>query len=163
MICRNIAGIWDLDQQQVDANKEIMKFEGQIGKSLWCVTYSQELNIIATGGADTSIKLWSLSSNNDSGSTEEQKDDKNTEDVVKSEFDIKLTEDELPFASFPSDQYFIRSLCDCKIDDVFYLFASTNIGTIYGWNSQSSEKLKYVHSRIEKPDTPTDEFSMIDI
>ena len=38
LICRNTAGVLDLENYVADSNKEMMKFEAQIGKSLWCVS-----------------------------------------------------------------------------------------------------------------------------
>lgn len=147
-----------------------MKFEAQVGKALWCVTYSKELNAIATGGADTSIKLWSLNLK-DSDEPEEEKND-DTE-ILQYDFNIKENTQNIPFEIKDSDQYFIRSLCYCMIDKHFYLFASTNLGTIYTWTNDSGEasdgsealslNLKYIHSNIANPSTPTDEFSIIDI
>ena len=165
LVCRNTAGIQDINQHTMDFNREVMKFEGQIGRALWWVDFSKDLNAIATGGADSSIKIWSLNI-----IEEENKEDKNS-DIIKSELDIKNSFDILPFKFSATDQYFIRSICHCKIGKKFYIFASTNIGTIYFWSneecrgeeSQYDIELKYIHSTIEEPSVKTAEFSIIDI
>ena len=140
-----------------------MKFEAQIGRSLWWVAYSKELNAITTGGADTSIKVWSLNISNQ----EENEND----DILKYEWDIKNSDDSLPFEFSSTDQYFIRSITHWVVGKKFYVFASTNIGTIYFWSNEEKERtedkfkidLKYIHSTIDQPEIQTKEFSIIDI
>ena len=72
------------------------------------------------------------------------------------------------------DQYYVRSLWHWIVDRTFYVFAATNLGTIYCWKNKeiSTSKLsfeniklelKYHHTIIGKPEEPTDEFSIIDI
>jgi WD40 repeat protein len=84
-----------------------MKFEGQIGRSLWTVAFSEKLGAIATGGADSSVRIWSINLSN-----EENKEGSNEPDVIKYEFDIKGSYDKLPFKFDEKDQYFIRSMAN---------------------------------------------------
>ena len=118
-----------------------------------------------TGGADTSIKLWSLNSS--------QKEETPSE-VIRYDYDIKADISKLPYTIKNHDQYFIRSLCNWIVQRTFYVFAATNIGTIYCWRNEEKEfaegkqgdiklELKYFHSSIEQPEVPTSDFSIIDI
>lgn len=161
MICRNTAGIWDIDEKAVDINREVMKFEAQIGRSLWWVAFNPQINAIATGGADTSVKIWSLNFN------EEESKENQSDDVLKYEFDVKTSYSELPFTFTDSDQYFVRSITHWVINNKFYVFASTNIGTIYSWSNEEeksqSVQLKYIHSDLSSPEELTKEFSIIDV
>mmetsp|Transcript_34273 Transcript_34273/g.39589 ORF Transcript_34273/g.39589 Transcript_34273/m.39589 type:complete len:170 (+) Transcript_34273:309-818(+) len=168
-----------------------MKFEAQIGKSLWCVSqldqtpYTQQPNAeqdnttadstslksyaIVTGGADSSLKLWSVNNANF------EEDKANEPEILKYDYDFKADLVNLPFVIRDPDQYFIRSLCYCISADIFVLFASTNLGTIYCWRNENSSdvktenevkfnlNLKYVHSTLEDPSVFTDEYSIIDL
>ena len=122
ILARNTPGVWDLDEEVKDVNNEIMKFEALVGKSLWCVTYSEHMNLIATGSSDTSIKLWSITQHNSSADQ--------SQDIIKYEYDLKNYLNDLPFNITKSEEYFFRSLCHMMVDDEFYIFASTNIGTV---------------------------------
>lgn len=123
MLSRNTAGVWNLDEEVKDVNTEIMKFEALVGKSLWWVNYSSEHNVIVTGGVDSSIKLWKINSHKEIKSEEK-------EDVIKYEYDLKQNLSEMPFEISKSEEYFFRSLSHLMVDEEFYLFAATNIGTI---------------------------------
>ena len=106
ILSRNTAGVWDLDEEIKDTNTEIMKFEALVGKSLWCVAYSPDLNVIATGGADSSIKIWNI---NQTETLEENKD-ASEDDVVKFDYDLKEHTSEIPFEIKQDEEYFFRSL-----------------------------------------------------
>ncbi|CAI2362795.1 unnamed protein product [Moneuplotes crassus] len=164
IICRNTAGISDIEQG-LDFNQEVMKFEGQIGRSLWCVSANGDLNCIVTGGANTSIKVWSFNSE----SEEEKKEE--SSGIQKFECNINDSLNTLPFEITENEKYFVRSIAHCSIENIYYVFASTNIGTIYKWSNEQVDEtepiknfeLKYTHSRIEDPSIKSKDFSIIDI